>query len=87
MIRTTYTDTKGLLDILETCGHVTAAEEEVLISRAAAAVVFGDLGITIADTREECDQVLAQIPKQLFVRTIELRGGGWALLHGRLKPS
>jgi hypothetical protein len=83
MIRTIYTDAKGLLDVLKTYGRVTPADEQDLI-RAAAAAVFHDLGITIADSREERDQVLAQIPEQLLVRAIKVEGG-WILLHARIE--
>lgn len=78
-----YTDVQGLLDILKTFGRVTPAVEQELI-RASAASVFQDLGITITDTREERDQVLAKTPKQLLVRTIKLGDGGWVLLHGQV---
>ena len=83
MIRTIYTDAKGLLDVLKTYRRVSHADEQDLI-RAAAAAVFHDLGITIADSREERDQVLAQIPEQLLVRAIKVEGG-WIMLHARIE--
>jgi hypothetical protein len=84
MIRTLYTDPKGLLDILKRSAHVTQAEEQDLV-KAAAASVFYDLGITMVDTREEYEQVLAQVPKPLLIRTLRLGDGGWIFLHGYVK--
>jgi hypothetical protein len=80
MIRTMYTNSEELLDILGTYRPVTAAEKEDIIRAAAAAV---DLGITVVNTRKEYDQVLAQIPKKLLFRTIEVEDG-WILIHGRV---